>query len=94
MTEFNGTRYVEVDNEQGGTPEYVAWLKEEVEGLHTHADLVESDRDALLAVVKAGIAYKDTLAKFGREPEGMYHVGDELLLDDWTETIAALPDGI
>ena len=51
-----------------------------------------NEHTALLAVVKAGIAYKDTLAKFGREPEGMYHVGDELLLDDWTETIAALPE--
>lgn len=45
----------------------------------------------LLAAVRAGVAYKETLAKFGREPEGIYHVGDELLLDDWTEALAALP---
>ncbi len=27
MNGFNGTRYVEVDGEQAGTPEYVAWLE-------------------------------------------------------------------
>ena len=54
-----------------------------------HKDVVEA-LNGLAAVVKAGIAYKDTLAEFGREPEGIYHVGDESLLDDWTETIAAL----
>ena len=31
----------------------IAELEKEVEGLHTHADLVESDRDAMLAVVRA-----------------------------------------
>ncbi len=53
-------------------------------------DLIEALRKA----IKAGIAYKDTLAEFGREPEGIYHVGDELLLDDWTEALAALSDWI
>jgi len=46
----------------------------------------------LMAAVQAGVNYKNTLAKFGREPEGIYHVGDELLLDDWTDSLAALPE--
>jgi len=27
MMDFTGQRYVEVDSEQAGTPEYVAWLE-------------------------------------------------------------------
>ena len=37
MSEFKGVRYVEVDGEQAGTPEYVAWLEKKVnmlEALH------------------------------------------------------------
>ena len=65
----------------------IAELEKEVEGLHTHADLVESDRDALLAVMRAGNALEIAGRNRG--------YGELPLMDLWLklrDALAALPE--
>ena len=55
MSEYKGTRYVEVDNEQAGTPEYVVWLEaklSKMEGLEIRI----SDGDVWLHFPNAAIS--------------------------------------
>ncbi len=51
MSDFTGTRYVEVDSEQAGTPEYVSWLEQRVEGLEDE----HNDRLQLLEAIRFAV---------------------------------------
>jgi hypothetical protein len=64
-------------------------LEEEVEGLHTHADLVESDRDALLAVVRAGKALN---LRYEPKLKMWILMGEAAECEAFDDALAALPE--